>query len=773
MSLISLAKAFLDIGVNHGPVKPALDQVKNQFRGAMGGIQGDIGGGMKAAIGQVLPGLIGLASGAGLVAGAFKAIASAREAVFGEKRLAMMIESTGEACGYTTTQLLDMAAAYQKVTSFSDDAIISAMGTLAAFENLSGKNFARTLKASMDIASFKGGDPGGYATMLGNAMDNPEEMAGMKRRLKGIVSGDEIKQVKFIAETGDIERAQDLFLSFIEKRIPQASEKLADPWKIMKNSIDDAVENIGKQMLPYVNDVAQAVSKVVDHWKEAGIAALEANKKGAGGGGKWSDKGPIDEGGATGWLALMADLGGLVAIAFEKLQTATSYLVGGFFSMMGYFEQFGEWVKSWFSDAPEDTSAREYAKEYWASLEDLAKEKEQKKQDELQKAAKQKQDEAAKQAAEAAKKQEQAAKDAATKKTESEIARERVANEGSKMARTIHKTEKSFEDQDLSPYEKDQAMKAAMHKTAGELIDAYMKEIENLEKNGGSVEDLSDAQDNLARSMRQFAESLPNLKLSEEFAPMKSAFEKLRQVANAGLLSGEDKKRFDAMQGKYGHLMDTRAEDQAREATAAGKLGAAAKQELMAKEHAIAAEQMELARAGMATGKNRVEAEQQYAAALKKWQDTMAPLSMKEKFGQMSDIYGKLRGAGDNLGPGGQLVKQRMEKEYAEVLPDVRAENEAKNQAKDFYGEMGGDTALLEAKNKLADLQDKNKVPKSSQMGLMEYAKSIQSGGLNKEAERMQRALEVANKPMIDKQALAVSALEAIRDKMGVGGGLE
>jgi len=114
------------------------------------------------------------------------AVASAAGAVIFNKMIAATIEqdrvmaqlnatlkSTGGAAGKTASDLAKTAAELQKITTYGDEAIISAQSLLLTFKEIKGDNFDRTTKAVLDMSTAMGTDLKSAAIQLGKALNDP------------------------------------------------------------------------------------------------------------------------------------------------------------------------------------------------------------------------------------------------------------------------------------------------------------------------------------------------------------------------------------------------------------------------------------------------------------------------------------------------------------------------------------------------------------------------------------------------------------------------
>mgnify|MGYP003577354574 CR=1 FL=1 len=80
-------------------------------------------------------------------------VGGANEALQVEARLTNIVEQTGQAAGFTTKQLMEMAEARALLVQYDDDAIKSSQALLAAFKNIKGDTFSNATNAAQDLAT--------------------------------------------------------------------------------------------------------------------------------------------------------------------------------------------------------------------------------------------------------------------------------------------------------------------------------------------------------------------------------------------------------------------------------------------------------------------------------------------------------------------------------------------------------------------------------------------------------------------------------------------
>ena len=241
---------------------------------SMGTASKKTGASLSAMGGKVMGAVAALA---GLVAGMKKVVGLAMEQEKAEVRLAGVVKATGSAAGYTSQQLYDMAAAFQKTTSMGDEMVMGGQAILLTFKNIRGEAFERTMKSALDMAAVMGTDVKAAALQLGKALNDPKTGLTMLTRV-GIVFTDEQKKVILaLQETGDVAGAQAVILAEIESQMGGVAEALGETFSgsIAKAgaAMGDLGEQIGFYLAPALRILADGIVVVAEK-TQAEIKAL-------------------------------------------------------------------------------------------------------------------------------------------------------------------------------------------------------------------------------------------------------------------------------------------------------------------------------------------------------------------------------------------------------------------------------------------------------------------------------------------------------------------
>ncbi|CAL2077784.1 phage tail length tape measure family protein [Tenacibaculum sp. 190524A02b] len=170
--------------------------------------------------------------------------------------------STGNAVGYTSTQLQKMASDLQNNTLFGDEEILKGVTSqLLTFTNITGVQFQRTQQAALDLATRLDGDLKGASIQLGKALNDP--VKGLSALSKSGIQFSEAqkKTIRTLVETNKLAEAQTLILNELEKQYGGSAAAAAKAGtgalKQLSNSIGDLSEEFGKiiseAILPFVD----------------------------------------------------------------------------------------------------------------------------------------------------------------------------------------------------------------------------------------------------------------------------------------------------------------------------------------------------------------------------------------------------------------------------------------------------------------------------------------------------------------------------------------
>lgn len=207
-------------------------------------------------------GAFSIAAGVSLVRSIVQATAEA------EKSLALLdnaVRASGGAAGYTTEQLAEMAGELQKVTTFSDDAVMSAQQLLLRFQSIQGLNFERALTSATNLSAVLGTDLNSAALLVGKALESP--LKGLSQLARsGVVFSEAQKQVvKGLVDAGRAADAQRIILDGLESRFAGAATAARDTFGGaligLQNAVGDLLEAKGgiPELVDSVNNLTEVL----------------------------------------------------------------------------------------------------------------------------------------------------------------------------------------------------------------------------------------------------------------------------------------------------------------------------------------------------------------------------------------------------------------------------------------------------------------------------------------------------------------------------------
>jgi hypothetical protein len=181
-------------------------------------------GGIKGAIA-----LTGLGIGVALFTQQLsRGITTAKESEVAFKTLEAQIEATGNAAGYSATQLDMMARNIARGTLDSTDNVRTSIQSLLSFTNVSSAVFEDVIRKSQDIAIVAGKSTKEVVNQLGRVLDNPiSKLESLKELRIDLEKGDK-DRIKSLQVEGRLYEAQEIILSRINERYGDIARAQAD-----------------------------------------------------------------------------------------------------------------------------------------------------------------------------------------------------------------------------------------------------------------------------------------------------------------------------------------------------------------------------------------------------------------------------------------------------------------------------------------------------------------------------------------------------------------
>lgn len=182
------------------------------------------------------------------------------------KKLEQALIATGGAAGFSAEQLQQYADDLQDVTTFGDDAIVTAESILATFKQIKGDVFKETLLRSLDIATALGRtkDLTAQIIQLGKAVNDPVKGMAALNEVGIQFNETQAKQIKKYVAANDVLSAQRVILKELETQFAGqafAAARGSGAIEQMKNEIVELKKEIGEELLPVIIESAKGITE--------------------------------------------------------------------------------------------------------------------------------------------------------------------------------------------------------------------------------------------------------------------------------------------------------------------------------------------------------------------------------------------------------------------------------------------------------------------------------------------------------------------------------
>lgn len=170
-------------------------------------------------------GRVGFAALAGGAAFAGLALATAKSlSIFVEYeremfKLEAVLKSTGNAAGFNSNQLDEMAVQGARATLASATDIRQAQAVLLTFKNIQGDVFRETVLLSQDVASIMGGSASSAAKQLAKALEDPTRNLSSLTKAGVTFSEAEMNKIKILQKSNKLQEAQAIIVERIKGQL--------------------------------------------------------------------------------------------------------------------------------------------------------------------------------------------------------------------------------------------------------------------------------------------------------------------------------------------------------------------------------------------------------------------------------------------------------------------------------------------------------------------------------------------------------------------------
>ena len=177
-----------------------------------------------------------------------------------EKRLSVALRNSGNAANVSLEEMKEYASGLQQVTTYGDEAIISAQAMLLGISGpVTQENIKGATKAMLDMSTAMGIDLKQAAQSLGIVLTNPAEGLTRLKRNGIDFTESQKKMITTLVESGKKNEAHGFIIEELNKKFGGQAEAAAEGTGAitqMTNAMGDAAEVIGKELTPVFTEAS-------------------------------------------------------------------------------------------------------------------------------------------------------------------------------------------------------------------------------------------------------------------------------------------------------------------------------------------------------------------------------------------------------------------------------------------------------------------------------------------------------------------------------------
>lgn len=263
--MFKLAELFVDIGGKTQNFDRSIANVQQQTQHTS-----KLFGHLKAAAAAAFTGISAFAGYAA------KQFAEGEQAA---NRLNILMKANRGHVGMSSDAMNAFISQLVKNSAVGDEAISDMLGNLLMYRSLTGETFKTAAKSALDLAYVFKMDVTSAATMVGKALEDPEEGLTSLDKATGRVMHSQLMLAKEMMQAGEKAKAQQIILDALRKSFGGAAESEINTFggamSKMWNAVGDLAEEIGKQFGPtltnWTNQIRNATQTwivVVANWKD-------------------------------------------------------------------------------------------------------------------------------------------------------------------------------------------------------------------------------------------------------------------------------------------------------------------------------------------------------------------------------------------------------------------------------------------------------------------------------------------------------------------------
>jgi len=181
-----------------------------------------------------------------------------------QAQLAAALKSTGEAAGYSQTQLNAMADQLSRTSTISSGEITEAQTRLLSYSAIAGEQFPRALQLAIDQSVRLGESLTQSAETVGKALEYPAEGVSALTKQGFRFTEEQKKMLKVLEETGRLAEAQAIVMGVMEESYAGAAAAARDTFggamSALKNTLNDLMTGQGGSL----SGATDAVNSLID-----------------------------------------------------------------------------------------------------------------------------------------------------------------------------------------------------------------------------------------------------------------------------------------------------------------------------------------------------------------------------------------------------------------------------------------------------------------------------------------------------------------------------
>lgn len=198
-----------------------------------------------------------------------------------------VLKSTGNAVGYTSKELDNMANSLARTNGLDDEMVKNGEALMLTFTQVGHQAFPAATQAAIDLSAVLGTDLQGSVIQVGKAMNDFSGYAALKRAGVSFTK-EQVSQIARFKETNDLVSYQNLILAELQREFGGAAKEMYDAGlqtEAVSLAFGNLKESIGAEVAPAIKDfnrglayTTQGLADVISNGTESKRTFEEYNK---------------------------------------------------------------------------------------------------------------------------------------------------------------------------------------------------------------------------------------------------------------------------------------------------------------------------------------------------------------------------------------------------------------------------------------------------------------------------------------------------------------